>query len=325
MISSVVLSNGTLNDRKILKKEPLYQGMNGRFVERFYVTPTQSYIFKPLTNISQLGKEVWLHEHVLTDFPAVFPKIMAHSNSDDPTTSWMIFEDLGPIQHVFNEKLGLGMTKLIADWHSLSNPKLMNISLKGPKPYIEEIVSSILSNKDMIMKTEWGCDIPLSLFECVFFMLGCHTFSEKKVISHGDLHLGNYGYAGSKIIVLDWEHIHLNSPYWDLYHLLDISHPVFPKNITKHIRKLALQKYLEESNFSKDPADREAFYQGYYLFSAAFSIWMLLLIKTDLEREEAKWSREQLDQQLVETVASFLQCAEELESLNYEEFKVVLK
>lgn len=58
LFTNIVTVNGTLNDRYILRRENLYQGSNGRFVERFFIDETKSYIFKPLTNNTQLGKEV---------------------------------------------------------------------------------------------------------------------------------------------------------------------------------------------------------------------------------------------------------------------------
>src|SRR4051812_7310168 len=92
---NIVQANGTLNKRLIVKREILHKGMNGRFVERFYLTPTLSYIFKPLTNNRQLGKEVWVHEHILPLFPAIFPKIISYSISENTELNWMILEDLG--------------------------------------------------------------------------------------------------------------------------------------------------------------------------------------------------------------------------------------
>ena len=55
---NIVLENGQLNDKVILKREPLYTGTNGKVIERFFITPTESFIFKPLTNDEQIGKEV---------------------------------------------------------------------------------------------------------------------------------------------------------------------------------------------------------------------------------------------------------------------------
>lgn len=313
MFTSVVLANGTLDKQKIIKKEKLYKGINGRFVERFYLTPTESYIFKPLTNEMQIGKEVWIHKNILTVFPPIYPKIMAHSRSDNPAENWMVLEDLGRLRHESNKELVIGVTKWVAWWHSFPIERILNASLTGPKPMIEEIIVNISLQKEKVIEMLMKYDFSKAYIENIFMHLERKSFSNTKVLSHGDLHLGNYGYAGDRIVVLDWEHTHINLPYWDLYHLLDMSHPVFPRTINKELRHYILELYLDESKFSGSLLDRKAFKLEYYVFSTAFSIWMLLLIQADLDRNETKWSREQLNKQLLETVSSLIQCMEGLE------------
>jgi thiamine kinase-like enzyme len=311
LFTSFVLSNGTLDGHKIIKKEKLYKGMNGRFVERFYLTPKESYIFKPLTNEAQIGKEVWIHKNILAEFPPIYPKIIAHSISENAEENWMILEDLGRLRHEFNKELVIGVTKWMAWWHSFPIEMIMNASLKGPKPMIEEIVANIILKKEKVIELLTKYDFTTAHIENIFFHIEKKSFSKTKVLSHGDLHLGNYGYAGERIVVLDWEHTHINSPYWDLYHLLDMSHPVFPRIINMELRRDILELYLVESKYSANLVDREAFKLEYYLFSTAFSIWMLLLIQADLNRNETKWSKNQLNQQLLETLSSLKHSVEE--------------
>src|ERR1700730_16170210 len=95
----IVLKNGTLNEEVIIKREPLYRGMNGKVIERFFITPAESYIFKPLTNDSQAGKEIWVQENILTAFPPVYPKIIASSSGEAAEDNWIIYEDLGKLKH----------------------------------------------------------------------------------------------------------------------------------------------------------------------------------------------------------------------------------
>lgn len=73
---NIVGRNGSLNDKEILKREIIYQGMNGKNIERFYLSPTESYVFKPLRNNDQLGKELWVNEHLLPLFPKIYPKMV---------------------------------------------------------------------------------------------------------------------------------------------------------------------------------------------------------------------------------------------------------
>jgi hypothetical protein len=306
MPNNIVRANGKLNEEIILKKEILYKGMNGRFVERFYLTPSTSYIFKPLTNDGQLGKEVWVHEHILPIFPAIFPKIISYSISERTELNWMILEDLGPLSHEFNEESVLGVIKWVAWWHSLPIEELGSVSLTGLKPKIEQIVADVCLKKDEFYRLLPSLKIEEELIDAIFSQINHLKFLEKKVLTHGDLHTGNFAIVGDELKILDWEHTHLNSPYWDLYHLIDMSHPLFPKKITSPLRDRILESYL---NLVKFEIDRDCFFKEYYLFASVFSMWMILLIQKDLVENGGKWSVVQLNTQLEETVSSLQQCA----------------
>lgn len=305
----IVDENGTLNERLISKREILYRGMNGRFVERFYLSGEESYIFKPLTNNDQLGKEAWVHEQILPHFPAIFPRIISYSESDNPERSWMILEDLGQLSHDFNEETVLDVVKCAAWWHSLPIETLGTLPVKGLKPQIEEIVAEIVVKKESFFELLPGLEIDARLIDQLFSLLERTEFSKKLVLSHGDLHVGNYAIVNNKLMVLDWEHTHLNTPYWDLYHVLDMSHPLFPKTITSGFREKILQAYLAQAKLEIRDGD---FLKKYYLFASAFSIWMILLIQKDLKGNGGKWSVEQLHTQLQETASSLRQCADAL-------------
>ncbi|MBT2733264.1 phosphotransferase [Bacillus sp. ISL-7] len=304
--NNIVRADGNLNEEIILKKEILYKGMNGRFVERFYLTPSTSYIFKPLTNDGQLGKEVWVHEHILPIFPAIYPKIISCSISERPELNWMILEDLGPLSHEFNEESVLGVIKWVAWWHSLPIEELGNVPLTGLKPKIEQIVSDVCVKKKEFYRLLPSLKIEEELIDAIFSQINNLEFLEIKVLTHGDLHTGNFAIVGDELKILDWEHTHINSPHWDLYHLIDMSHPLFPKKITSPFRDRILESYLSLVKFE---IDRDYFFKEYYLFSSVFSIWMILLIQKDLVENGGKWSVEQLNTQLEETVSSLQQCA----------------
>ncbi|MBV7505087.1 aminoglycoside phosphotransferase family protein [Bacillus sp. sid0103] len=304
--NKIVQANGTLNDSVILKREILYKGMNGRFVERFYLNPDTSYIFKPLTNNGQLGKEVWVYEHILPHFPVIFPKMISYSIHDCTECNWMIFEDLGPLSHDFNEEIVMRVIKWMAWWHSLPVENLGNVPLTGLKPKIEDVISEVSIKKDGVYRLLSSLNMERKLIDRIFSELSLWQFSERKVLSHGDLHTGNFAMVGNELKILDWEHTHLNSPYWDLYHLIDMSHPLFPKKITSSMRERILETYLNLVTFEED---RSRFFKEYYLVASVFSIWMILLIQKDLVENGGKWSTVQLNTQLAETAASLQQCA----------------
>lgn len=310
MFTNIVTENGTLNDRYILRRENLYQGANGRFVERFFIDASKSYIFKPLTNNTQLGKEVWIFENVLSELPLKFPKILSYSVQNKLSDNWIILEDLGTITHTFDSNIALELTALMAKWHSLPAERFSHAQLKGPKPPIEEMADQILQNKEKVFSIFKLHNISDRLGNKIFSAFTSKPFSTVKVLCHGDLHQGNYGYAGDKTVVLDWEHCHMNTPFWDLFHLIDISHPDFPKPSNHTLRNMILDCYCKEIQISAP--DREKFKQEYYVFSAVFSVWMMMLIQSDLDNQRAKWTPEQLSRQLKETIRNLVEFAEEI-------------
>ncbi|MFE8701980.1 phosphotransferase family protein [Cytobacillus sp. FJAT-54145] len=310
ILKDIVLPNGFLDDKRVMKREILYKGMNGREIERFFVNPSQSFVFKPLTNNSQMGKENWIYENVLSAFPPFYPRILAKSlNSHNPNHNWIIYDDLGPLNHDFNEETAKGVVTYMAGWHRLSIDKLVHAPLKGPKPFIEEIALEVLRKKGEIERIQSDFDISNKLIDTVYSLLQKENFSKELVLSHGDLHLGNYAVSHGRIYIFDWEHTHLNSRFWDLFHLIDLSHPVFPKKLTSRIREELLDLYLIEMEPYGIKLDKSSFKREYYLFSSVFNLWMLLLIERDLKKDAGIWSKGQLENQLNETILSLRDCA----------------
>lgn len=249
-------------------------------------------------------------ENVLSELPLKFPKILSYSVQNKLSDNWIILEDLGTITHTFDSNIALELTALMAKWHSLPAERFSHAQLKGPKPPIEEMADQILQNKEKVFSIFKLHNISDRLGNKIFSAFTSKPFSTVKVLCHGDLHQGNYGYAGDKTVVLDWEHCHMNTPFWDLFHLIDISHPDFPKPNNHTMRNMILDCYCKEIQISAP--DREKFKQEYYVFSAVFSVWMMMLIQSDLDNQRAKWTPEQLSRQLKETIHNLVECAEEI-------------
>ncbi|WP_110930025.1 hypothetical protein [Paenibacillus bouchesdurhonensis] len=114
-----VSKSGELDDRYIWRKEQLYRGMNGKFVERFYIPSGQSYIFKPVTHEGSRDREAWVYEHILSAFPPIYPQLLGCSTPGQGEAGWSIFEDLGALSHRFDVKHALFIAKQVAWWHSL--------------------------------------------------------------------------------------------------------------------------------------------------------------------------------------------------------------
>ncbi|SFT20913.1 phosphotransferase [Paenibacillus sp. BC26] len=320
-MKEIVRPDGTLDDRRIWRRDVLYTGTNGKCVERVYVSPDDSYIFKPLTNESQLGQEAWVYEHILKgmSFPVIYPQLLAGSGLAASESSWQLFEDLGPLEHKFEEDAALELIAHVAWWHALRAEHLQQQRLIGPKPFIEDIAMQVMDRRnellDALATRFEDAESVLHQLEPLMQSESIVQYWARNVISHGDLHLGNYARVKGAVSVLDWEHAHLNSRYWDLYHLIDSTHPVFPKAMTSELREELLNRYLLHSANHGIKLDADSFKRGYYLFTALFSLWMVLLIDGDLRRlagVDGKWSIKQLQEQLKETLDNLEQCIDRL-------------
>ena len=110
-----VTSEGKLDEKQITERQILYQGLNGRHVERFTVQSGQTYIFKPLTNSAQHGRERWMYEHVMAQLPPIYPQLIAASDqAAAPSQSWMIYEDMGQLEHHLHESTLLNVATHMA-------------------------------------------------------------------------------------------------------------------------------------------------------------------------------------------------------------------
>ncbi|MFC4779116.1 phosphotransferase family protein [Paenibacillus sp. GCM10023252] len=311
--------DGTMDNALIYKREILYTGMNGKHVERVYTSPDQSYIFKPLTNLEQHKLEGWIGANILPSIPgAPAPRLLA--SSDDgvrPEESWLLYEDLGSLEHVFDVDTAAQLAVSAARWHALPCAHLRELPLRGPKPPVAQLAAQLRRADSAAHARRLLQGMPAAHAERALAVLeGTGSYSWEglpDVLSHGDLHLGNYAKVNGAVKVMDWEHLHLNHPYWDLYHVIDLSHPSFPKNVTSEARERILGAYAAEAEaLGTLQQSYMDFSRGYREFAVIFTMWMLQLIRSDLERGSGPWPEEQLRRQLGEAEASLAQCVEDL-------------
>ncbi|WP_139995337.1 phosphotransferase [Paenibacillus paridis] len=309
-MQAIFKPNGEIDEAKIWRREPLYRGMNGSEVQRIFMTPSATAIYKPLTNNEQLGKEVWVYENILPALPPVFPQLLAQSQPNRSSTPWLLLEDLGPLNHVFDETTASALLVHVAQWHALPTRHLQHAPLRGPKPYADLLQAELFpAGTPMDKLAEQWPSLPDCILHDMLRQLRDASFSlDEPVLSHGDLHLGNYALVGGQVKVLDWEHAHLNSRYWDLYHVIDLSHPTFPKEMTIAVREQLLDRYLLLTQPNHTPAAAASFKRGYYLYSSLFSLWMLKLIANDIQMDKGIWPLNHLQQQLHEAEANLNQC-----------------
>jgi thiamine kinase-like enzyme len=287
------------------KRETLYRGMNGRTVERVHLTQEESRILKPYTYNSV---EIWVYENIFPAFPPVYPRILDHL----PATAineegWLLFEDLGNLEHEYREDWAQEVIRLMAWWHTLPIETVQSAPLHGLKPTYPEMVADLLAAKIDLQELAPTYEINSAIIHDFFDRITREGLSSERVLSHGDLHVGNYSFAHGQLFILDWEHTHLNNRYWDLYHLIDLSHPLYPKKDKRSWRNRLLDSYIEEATRHGSLIDPQCFIYEYHLFASVFSLWMLRLIEADRTSGNSPWSEEQLSAQAIETATTFLQ------------------
>ncbi|MCQ6561481.1 phosphotransferase [Paenibacillus mendelii] len=306
----MILPDGSLDGRLIATRDALYTGMNGSSVERLRLTVGGSCIFKPLTNDGQWGSELWVYKHVLPYFPPLYPRLLAASIDSQEGRHWLLFEDLGALDHTFREETAVELIRYMAWWHAFPTGGLRDGPLQGPKPPIEILAAELISDEEHVLQTGVELGVNTTYLQEVLNILKAEEtpFGQEKVLSHGDLHAGNYALSDGRLIVLDWEHMHLNSPFWDLYHVLDMSHPTFPGSMTEKVRERLLDVYAAQRKRQGSKLDTELLHREYALYAAVFSIWMLRLIDGDIRRGSALWPLSALIRQRQETLTSLNQC-----------------
>lgn len=253
---------------------------------------------------------------------------------------WLILEDIGELNHRHTEQVLLEMAELIAQWHRIPLANIAELPVQGQKPPLSIVREEVLQHWEQAIQLLFR-----SVQESSISSAGKGSNQSRSyvpdqqqlnrlqidlrhfqpdtasVLSHGDLHAGNYGMnPQGRLIVLDWEHAHAALPYWDLYHLLDMSHPLFPRRMNRTLRRLVLQRYVQSNCQQSDPGkgcslDSGEFYRDYYRFAILYSLWMLLLIERDLQQPKALWPHSQLLAQRRETIEHLLQCIEEWSGL----------
>ncbi|MEO2256302.1 aminoglycoside phosphotransferase family protein [Paenibacillus amylolyticus] len=308
---SWVTPEGMLNDHYITSREQLYKGMNGRYVERFTVPTGKSYIFKPLTNPAQHGRERWMYERVMSGLPPIYPQLVATSDPTiAPAQSWMIYEDLGQLVHDSQEVTMLNTAVHMAMWHALPVREWNELPRMGQKPSIGAMLDELQMHRQSTDGLLSRLDMRLSSSDWDKITMLILTAEEElpAVLCHGDLHPGNLAEVDGRLVVLDWEHAHLNTPLWDMYHLVDLSHPLFPRTVTPALRERVIDIYLDKLESLGVQIERDSFAGWYDAYAIVFSLWMLRLIDGDLRSEECVWPKEQLRSQWHETAATLEQC-----------------
>lgn len=318
-IQPFLAADGTIREDAIVQRISLGGETDGIVIERLMLQePETAVIRKTTTNTTQAAREAALYADALPKLPAIYPRLLAHASSEEQGTASLVYEDASAIDHRFDEPLAVELIGHMARWHAMPTAGLPLGSERGPRPDYEELAA------ELIMTLGWSwrpaenenvLGMDAALVKRVYDLAKQQPPVIKYVLSHGDLHAGSYGRSeAGTLVVANWAHMHRNSPYWDLYHMLDYPSQAqaVPRWIDDATWERLLAAYWNQAGEGIVPTEKAAFLREYCLFAAVFSFWVL----QELERQLAAGEEEERDERLLQerglAAAAFQRCAERL-------------
>ncbi|MFC5530218.1 phosphotransferase family protein [Cohnella yongneupensis] len=279
-------------------EESVYVAMDGRNVSRIRAPDGRRFIRKPVPADSA---ERWIYENVLSGLPVHYPRLLESPVAGGEAVESLWFEDLGALTHNYDLSLALRVVRYVAYWHNYATEPGRLASLCGLKPTYDQMANEVLAMQRLLTGMADKHGIDRSRLARFYREIEETRLTDAPVLSHGDLHVGNYACVNGQTYVLDWEHAHLNVRYWDLFHLIDLTHPLYPRSVSPEWRETLLRAYYDESERLGLPVDRITFELEYRLFAGVFSLWMLGLIEQDLLNPDCVWPKSRLQTQASET------------------------
>lgn len=290
-------SDGLLSNNAVLRREVLYRDRQGRAVERFTVREmgdVQQYIFKPLADTATLRREQWLQTHLFARLDVTVPRLVTGRAARRHELAWAVFVDLGRLNHHLSAYDIAAAARATWQWQRLTDVQLPP-NFAGQKPNLQAAAEMVLARWSIIEAALLRLSV--SAHETARLLRIAQTspdeVNNERVLAHGDYHFENIArLPGGALAILDWEFVHINSVYWDLYSLLDMPHPRYRKSVSAEQRYGALEAYCSERAQLGRPVSPD-FIPDYFRFTCIFTLWMLWLTHED--RLQQRWSAAELD------------------------------
>ncbi|UKS26756.1 phosphotransferase [Paenibacillus sp. HWE-109] len=301
-IELIFTDQGNIRNGIPHEREEIYVGRNGQKVERIRVhleNHTDSFIYKRLTNFPSLGKEMWVQDHIIPLIPSVrVPRIFLEARTNEPENYWMIIEDMGPLQHGFETEVLKRTASLIPAWHLLSKELLVG-EFTGHTPEAAAVQAYLRTKDQQVRSILAAPEFKPTVVDFFYREVVHHHWREETVVSHGDLNPLNIAMANAGLVIIDWEYLHVNSVYWDLFCLLDITSPFYRRPMSNLRDRLSILMTYTAVRGKLQTDVNESFIYDYHRYCALYSVWVLILIEFDLEQD--KFERSLLLNQRAET------------------------
>lgn len=264
-----------------------------------------SYIFKVSTRKDGLVREKAVLDQVTSVLELPVPRIIA--GAEGRNCSWVAYEDqyLQPLEPS-DSRLQTSLS-IVADLHQASPERALDARFMSHTPSVSLIFQQVLAEPidSFASWIEPYCQVTGS-WRRISRFIGKYAIDrdawvqQPKVICHGDLHSGNIMWSSSekKVYLIDWEFLHLDYGYFDLFQLLDATSPFNALCAPSRLATLATYYACNEGlQMQQSAAD---FIIGYLRFAMIHLLWIMIRISED--RIHQLHDAEMLSRQQQETV-----------------------
>lgn len=278
----------------------------------------RTWIIKLVKQPSSANREVETYRHIVVKLPIQSPRVIGHGVNEG--AAWMTYTDDGLIPvfrttHRYHQALAtmaaLHRTPVARNWPRSA------ASHTPPFEVVRKQVSSMARHQyDESLR---GHDFSATVVRAVREMLDAcqtaqmHPLFTEPAICHGDAHLGNWMWSTFRrtIYLIDWEYVHIDSPYFDLFQLLDVTSPT--TTITRAVSRWSALKTYYLAWTQSDNHDGgtpgamtwRLFAAGYVTYAATYLLWIIGLIEQDVAHR--RFHDVQMRRQLAETVFGLVQ------------------
>ncbi len=214
--------------------------------------------------------------------------------------------------------------RLLTRLHRLGSSIQLPEACTSHTPQVQAIIKSVSQLDDLRLRATLKiCGIGLTkqnrILQLFHFIQEVDMMQRESVttICHGDAHLKNFMWSHSlrRMYLIDWEFVHYDSPYFDLFQLIDATSPVTP--LLNHVPRLQVLMYYTKWMFgaskNRSRVMVRKWYTGYLQFAALHLFWILQRIWVDLESQ--RFSSLQLRRQQLETFGRLASIAYSLKQL----------
>ncbi|WP_029420406.1 aminoglycoside phosphotransferase family protein [Alicyclobacillus macrosporangiidus] len=293
----------------------LYEAPHVR-VERWHKPGTAGWIVKRVDGAARVSRELAVHR-AMADTGLLRAAIVAWREDENGV---LVYADEGLKPVRWNRRTALAVIREMVRIHQ-TRPEAVGTALaslgcepRSHTPHWPRLVEEMLAGDPAAVVRRWAERLGMHpslrpearLLAALERDPAYPLRSAREVLCHGDLHPGNVLWDRSRRrpAVIDWEWVHVDYEYFDLFQWLDATSPAAPRTVPCH-RLWALRAYATVRQAPVAGAPLRRWMRGYLAFAFAHLVWILQRIDGDWEQR--RFPQRALWRQVQETVAGLRQ------------------